>query len=897
MTLLERFRAQPRQKHADPAVRLAFVQEIPIAERELLAEIARDDGDARVRRAAVAKLIDPAALSGVAAADADEGVRAQALAMLRDIALDQFEGLTEADSLSAVDAIHDPRTLAVVAKSAASEAVAERAAARIGDPHVLGSIARHADHESVRRAAFATLCDRSDVREILSLALNSEFREPTLAAVERITDRSDLEQIASRARNKSAAKRARAIVREIEDRDAQEREAAAAARAAQLEAERAARAAAAQAESAAQEDAARQAESERDAARREAEAEARAAADAAEAERAREQAERERERREATERDAEKNRARLSELADEAARAIAIEDAQTARRQFAAIRREWADVSGRAAPTPEAASQYAEAEAAAAVREAAAREEDQRARREALVRLQQLAARVEPLAPREDLSLKAGERALRDVRAALGAMPQLPSKKDYDEIMARLKAAQTALMPKVQELREVAGWQRWANVGIQEQLVEKMEALKAAEDPEQIARQVKELQQQWRQAADVPRAQGEALWRRFKAAHDEVWAKCEAHFAAQAAVRGDNLTRKIALCERAEALSESTHWIQTADEIKKLQAEWKTIGPVSRGQEKAVWERFRSACDRFFTRRHADLAERKAVWGANLAKKEALIVRVEALAASTDWEPAAAEIKRIQNEWKTIGPVKKSRSEALWQRFRGACDTFFARYAQRHDTAREERVAAREAIVNAIEALAPPADQADPESAPPEDLAVTIRDIRQRWNQELALRGVDRERAAALDDRFAAAFTRVIARWPGAFAGTDLDPESNRRRMESLVKRMEDLAASLAGPADAVDPGASQTAKLAAMLKEALAANTIGGKADNDSRLRAANDEVRQAQASWSRIGFVPDETRRTLADRFQRAIRKIADKGAPAGRPGMAGAGMGRGR
>src|SRR5262249_26805016 len=196
-------------------------------------------------------------------------------------------------------------------------------------------------------------------------------------------------------------------------------------------------------------------------------------------------------------------------------------------------------------------------------------------------------------------SLKACERAVREVRCATGAMPQLPSKQDYDDIMKRLKAAQTALTPKVQELREVAGWQRWANVGIQEQLVEKMEALKTLEDPEQIARQVKDLQQQWRQAADVPRAQGETLWRRFKTAHDEVWAKCEAHFSAQAEARNDNLAKKLALCERAEALADSTNWIQTAEAIKALQAEWKTIGPVSRGQEKAIWERFRSACDRF----------------------------------------------------------------------------------------------------------------------------------------------------------------------------------------------------------------------------------------------------------------------------------------------------------
>ena len=83
MALLDRFRAQPRQKHPDAAVRLAFVQEIPIDERDLLAEIAREDADARVRRAAVAKLMDAAALAGVAKDDADEGVRAQAVAIRR----------------------------------------------------------------------------------------------------------------------------------------------------------------------------------------------------------------------------------------------------------------------------------------------------------------------------------------------------------------------------------------------------------------------------------------------------------------------------------------------------------------------------------------------------------------------------------------------------------------------------------------------------------------------------------------------------------------------------------------------------------------------------------------------------------------------------------------------
>src|SRR5262249_55860525 len=274
----------------------------------------------------------------------------------------------------------------------------------------------------------------------------------------------------------------------------------------------------------------------------------------------------------------------------------------------------------------------------------------------------------------------------------------------------------------------------------------------------------------------------------------------------------------------------------------------------------------------------------------------------EALAESSDWETAANGIKQLQAEWKTIGPVKKTRSEAIWQRFRAACDRFFARYAQRHDVSREERVAAREAIVGERETRggdAPaPAEGAEaaagaPDAAtvpPPPDLLARMRSIRGRWQQELALRGVDRERAAALDQRFDAGFRKVLSRWPAVFNATDLDPDANRKRMEAIVRRMEELANSLAGPAPAADLSLSPTSRLAAMLKDALAANTIGGKAEDDSRLRAATEEVRQAQASFSRIGLVPDEARRALADRFQRAIRRISER-TTVGRSGASGA------
>jgi hypothetical protein len=254
-------------------------------------------------------------------------------------------------------------------------------------------------------------------------------------------------------------------------------------------------------------------------------------------------------------------------------------------------------------------------------------------------------------------------------------------------------------------------------------------------------------------------------------------------------------------------------------------------------------------------------------------------VRAEALAASTDWDAAALELKQLQAEWKTIGPVKKTKSEAIWQRFRGASDAFFARYAARHDTARLERIAAREAVCAEVEAITALEEA-------PAALPETLRALRGKWQQLVAARGVDPDNARRLDQRWSDATSALIAHWPQAFAGTEMDPEANRKRMESLVKKVEELANAVSGPA--AEQALSPTNRLAAMLKEALAANTIGGKVDDDSRARAAAEDVRQAQAAWAKLGPVSEAARRPLSDRFQRAIRKVTERVQPPQRGGV---------
>jgi hypothetical protein len=491
-----------------------------------------------------------------------------------------------------------------------------------------------------------------------------------------------------------------------------------------------------------------------------------------------------------------------------------------------------------------------------------------------LRRLQQFCRQIEALATADPLTLKAGDRALREIRSALDDRAPLPSKRDRQEIQARLEEARAKLAPRIQELRDADEWQRWANLQVQEEICREMEALRAEVNLEVAGRKMRELQGRWKQVALAPRAQGEAMWRRFKTAQDEVYARTSAFFAAQNEERLGNLARKQALCERAEALAGSTDWVKTASEIQSLQAEWKTIGPVARGHEKAIWERFRRACDHFFTRRQEDLKHRKEEWAGNLARKEALCNAAEELAESTDWDQAAAKLKQLQVEWKKIGPVRKSKSEAIWQRFRAACDRFFDRFKHRDQVELQEKAAVRETVIRELEALTPP-ESAEPATVP-DNLYATVQQARTRWQQAPELpRAVQQDLAA----RYHQAVARIVAAWPGAFAGTDLDPEATRKRMEKLLARVEELASAQASKPANLSP----TELLAQQLRERLAANTMSGGARaaeaEDARWRANEQEVRSAQAQWMRLGPVPPQVAGPLHERFQRACRRFFEQ------------------
>ena len=568
---------------------------------------------------------------------------------------------------------------------------------------------------------------------------------------------------------------------------------------------------------------------------------------------------------------------RFDELLATAEQATGTEAFADARARWARVAHAWKDAGGATAPA-EVVQRYKAAEAKWAGREQAWRDARAKENEELGTRLVAVCAQAEVLATASDVQLKDADRLLRDLRIALEHAHNLHPRRAGEEIADRLRHAQAALLPKLQELRESEDWRRWANAGVLEELCKEAETLKDVAEPAEAAKRLRDLQARWKKAGPPPKDRSDELWQRFKTAVDENRLRLDGYFAEQRQAEAESLGKKEALVARAEALAESTEWIATSEELKRLQAEWQQSGPAPREQGQALWNRFRAACDRFFTRRKDDLAQRKHVWGDNLQRKEALCTQAEALAESTDWDHAVGEIKRLQAEWRTVGPVRKNKSEAIWQRFRAACDAFFERYKHRDQVSLTSNVGAREEICAEVEQLAA---GGGPDQPAGDALRDRVMDIWQRWK---AAPRVPRTMVENLEQRFDEALLKAVEQSPEAFRGSRLDVESNRRRLEQLCGQVESF---LQGRVTTSELAATPAATLATMLKDALAANTMGGRVDDEAKWRAATVTVRDAQQAWLRVGPVPGEEGRRLAARFQRASRRFFElRGAPAGTP-----------
>lgn len=266
-------------------------------------------------------------------------------------------------------------------------------------------------------------------------------------------------------------------------------------------------------------------------------------------------------------------------------------------------------------------------------------------------------------------------------------------------------------------------------------LCEAAEKLAAEDDVVSAFHQLQNLHQEFRNIGPVAKELRESIWARFKAASTAINRRHQQHFEELKEKEQNNLDQKTVICEIAEAMEYDTFktfadWEDKTKEILALQAKWKTIGYAPQKMNVKIFERFRAACDEFFKRKAAFYKDIKNSMAENLEKKKALCEKAEALKDSTDWKTTADILTKLQKEWKTIGPVSKKHSDAVWKRFIGACDYFFAQKNKANSSQRSvesDNMAKKENIISQLHEI----EKAGNED---ESVADKIRGLIKEWN-------------------------------------------------------------------------------------------------------------------------------------------------------------------
>ena len=260
----------------------------------------------------------------------------------------------------------------------------------------------------------------------------------------------------------------------------------------------------------------------------------------------------------------------------------------------------------------------------------------------------------------------------------IGPVPQ--DKKD--EIWERFKAATDKINAIRREHYSKIQDEQNANLETKMALCEKADELLGEENAtinawQKKSEELSELFKVWKTVGPAPKKQNEDIWARFKGTMDTFFAKKKEFFASLKDKQTENLERKINLCIEAEALQESTEWKKATERFKKIQEEWKAIGPVPKRHADKIWKRFRAACDTFFGRKAEHFGGLKEEESANLAAKQALIEEIK----SFELKPSRAEnmeaIKALQKRWIEIGHVPMKHKDSINAEYRKAVDALF----------------------------------------------------------------------------------------------------------------------------------------------------------------------------------------------------------------------------
>lgn len=262
------------------------------------------------------------------------------------------------------------------------------------------------------------------------------------------------------------------------------------------------------------------------------------------------------------------------------------------------------------------------------------------------------------------------------------------AKEIRDQIWDEFKEASTVVNRRHQEYFEQRKAAELVNEEAKTALCEEIETIKIDEirsfaDWNAATERIVALQKKWKEYGYASKKANTQLYNRFRKACDDFFEAKAIYFQKTKDELSANLEKKTALCERAEALKNTDDIRKAADEVVKLQAEWKSIGSVPRKQSDALWQRFTAACNYFFDERKRQSKERHREEQDNLEKKRSIIARLSELPKDGDRREVMPKIKELQAEWQTVGFVPFKMKDKIFTEYRAVCDALYDAYNQR----------------------------------------------------------------------------------------------------------------------------------------------------------------------------------------------------------------------
>lgn len=477
-------------------------------------------------------------------------------------------------------------------------------------------------------------------------------------------------------------------------------------------------------------------------------------------------------------------------------------------------------------------------------------------------RKEELCAMVEALDAVEDLPDVFGK--LKEYQKSWKEIGPVPSK-EREPLWQRFREACDRNFERCEPFLEEQKQRMEESLRLKEEL-----CLKAEEHAESVmwkasAETLKQLQSAWKETGQCRRSDEEKLYARFRRACDAFFDRRAVHFNELDKDREQNQVKKEELCKEAEALLENKDWKQSSV-FRKLQARWKEIGPAPRKTEQELWERFRAAADSFYSW----LDEQRSGF---LSEKEALCEEAELVAKNLeessagasediDLKEASGKISELQTKWKDIGPAPKDKSDAVWERFRAACDKVFEAKRERFDESEKERQVNEEKKREILSRAEELAQSDDPKAA-----ADGLRALQEEWK---GLGPAPREAERELWGSFHEICDNFFAGRRQSFEESQAARLENLKKKEALCVRLQTLVGADSTVVEGV--GETRAINVADQIKLAMESNfALAGVQDDAARKK---EEIQAIQKDWKAIGPAPREH----SDALWRRYRSLLD-------------------